>query len=181
VRQLTFIYTPNTYFTYPKRTFIDIKHDIKHLIHESYCMSRIATYLQYSNISKFMYLIHIYNVKCCAGWVSTGPDFFCSVFGLTITIREKNTVNSVLTSIKNLWDSFIENYKYYSPSTNCTVDEQLLDFCGRFKARVYISNKFDKYGIKIVSCMINAETIYWASNNVRQCAILYEEIDGINP
>jgi len=113
--------------------------------------------------------------------VSTNPDFFCFVSGLIIAIREKNAVNSVLTPIKNLWDSFIENHKnYYSLSTNCTVDEQLLNFRDRFRARVYISSKFDKYEVKIVFCMINAE-LYIGQAITRDSAIvLYEKIDGIN-
>jgi len=52
-----------TYFTYLKRIFIGIKH-----VSNTWII-RIATYLQYSNISKFMYLIHIYNAKCCTSMV----------------------------------------------------------------------------------------------------------------
>lgn len=55
---------------------------------------------------------------------------------------------------------FIKNCtKYYSPSTNCTIDEQLLGFQGRFGARVYIPSKPDKYGIKII-CLNDAQTSY---------------------
>ncbi|XP_071051090.1 piggyBac transposable element-derived protein 4-like [Onthophagus taurus] len=83
---------------------------------------------------------------------------------------EKNSRNvrrteHALAPIKELWDAFIVNCKkYYSPSTNCTIYEQLLGFRGCFAAKVYIANKPDKYGIKIVSCndvqtsyMIDAE------------------------
>lgn len=83
---------------------------------------------------------------------------------------DKNTRNArktkhALAPIKVLCDVFIVNCKkYYTPSTNCTIDEQLLGFRGRFATRVYIANKPDKYRIKIVTCndvqtsyMLNAE------------------------
>lgn len=58
-----------------------------------------------------------------------------------------------LAPIKEVWDLFLENCQaYYVPSTNCTIDEQLLAFRGRFKGKVYIPKKPAKYGIKIVSC-----------------------------
>ncbi|XP_026830161.1 piggyBac transposable element-derived protein 4-like [Ooceraea biroi] len=79
--------------------------------------------------------------------------------------RQERKREHALAPIKEIWDSFIPNCKkYYSPSTNVTIDEQLLAFCGCFQSRVYIANKPDKYGIKIVMCndvqtsyMIDAE------------------------
>jgi len=79
--------------------------------------------------------------------------------------RQERVAQHRLAPIKELWDAFMENCKkYYSPSTNCTIDEQLLSFRGHFSARMYIPNKPDKYGIKIVmlndvqtSYMLNAE------------------------
>ena len=68
-----------------------------------------------------------------------------------------------LAPIKELWNAFSANCReYYSPSTNCTIDEQLLSFRGRFHARVYIPNKPDKCGIKIVICN-DAQTNYMIS------------------
>jgi hypothetical protein len=53
--------------------------------------------------------------------------------------------------IRGLWSRFVENCTaYYSPSIHCTIDEQLLSFRDRCPFRVYIPNKPDKYGIKIV-------------------------------
>lgn len=88
----------------------------------------------------------------------------------SLRFDDKNTRRNRLTEhklapVKEIWDSFVSNCKkYYSPSTNCTIDEQLLSFRGRFHSRVYIPNKPDKYGIKIVmlndvqtSYMYNAE------------------------
>ncbi|XP_046479055.1 piggyBac transposable element-derived protein 4-like isoform X1 [Neodiprion pinetum] len=67
--------------------------------------------------------------------------------------RDARIEEHALAHIKELWDALIANCKrYYSPSTNCTIDDQLLGFRGRFGARVYIANKPDKYGIKIVTC-----------------------------
>ncbi|KAF2887353.1 hypothetical protein ILUMI_18820 [Ignelater luminosus] len=38
----------------------------------------------------------------------------------------------------------------YCPSENLTIDEQLIGFRGRFREEVYIPNKPNKYGIKII-------------------------------
>jgi hypothetical protein len=53
--------------------------------------------------------------------------------------------------IQGLWSQFVENCTaYHSPSVHPTIDEQLLGFGDRCPFRVYIPNKPDKYGIKIV-------------------------------
>ena len=65
-----------------------------------------------------------------------------------------------LAPIKEIWDIFIEKCKkLYKPSHNCTIDEQLLSFRGRFKGKVYIPKKPVKYGIKIV-CINDVQTSY---------------------
>jgi hypothetical protein len=51
---------------------------------------------------------------------------------------------------------------YYSPFVHCTTDEQLLGFRDRCPFRVYISNKPDKYGIKIVM-ICDSHTFYFIS------------------
>lgn len=62
--------------------------------------------------------------------------------------------------IRSLWSIFIENCKNnYAPSSRCTVDEQLLSFRGRCAFRVYMKDKPDKYGLKIIS-LNDAETSY---------------------
>lgn len=40
--------------------------------------------------------------------------------------------------------------KYYLPSQYATVDEMLQNFRGKFRFRVYISNKFNRYGTENV-------------------------------
>ncbi|XP_011864172.1 PREDICTED: piggyBac transposable element-derived protein 4-like [Vollenhovia emeryi] len=88
----------------------------------------------------------------------------CLRFDDKATRVERRKVHG-LAPIKEIWDMFISNCtRYYSPSTYCTIDEQLLNFRGRFGSKVYIPSKPDKYGIKIVSMhdvqtsyMINAE------------------------
>lgn len=68
--------------------------------------------------------------------------------------------NDRLAPIRQLWNIFIENCKKnYRPSSQCTVDEQLLSFRGRCKFRVYMKDKPDKYGLKIIS-LNDAETSY---------------------
>jgi hypothetical protein len=65
--------------------------------------------------------------------------------------------------IRGLWSQFVENCTtYYSHSVHCTTDEQLLGFRGRCPFRVYIPNKPDKYGIKIVM-ICDSHTFYFIS------------------
>ena len=49
--------------------------------------------------------------------------------------------------------------RYYKPSSQCTVDEQLLSFRGRCIFRMYMKAKPDKYGLKIVT-LNDAQTFY---------------------
>lgn len=63
-------------------------------------------------------------------------------------------------AVRNLWEKFVENCrKNYTPSEYVTVDEQLLSFRGRCPFKMYIPNKPDKYGIKIVM-LCDAKTFY---------------------
>ena len=49
--------------------------------------------------------------------------------------------------------------KAYSLGENVTIDETLVGFRGRFKGKVYMPNKPNKYGIKIQT-MADARTFY---------------------
>ncbi|XP_060804330.1 piggyBac transposable element-derived protein 4-like [Amyelois transitella] len=63
----------------------------------------------------------------------------------------------VFAPFRDLWNLFItkcrENYK---PGSYLTIDEQLLGFRGRCPFRIYIPNKPNKYGIKIVMTVDNS-------------------------
>lgn len=66
--------------------------------------------------------------------------------------RETRNPDDRLSPIRRLWDLFIPNCQnFYTPSEECTVDEQLLSFRGGCKFRVYMKDKPDKYGLKIIS------------------------------
>ena len=53
--------------------------------------------------------------------------------------------------IRELWQALIFNFqKWYTPGSYITVDEQLVGFRGRCPFRMYIPNKPNKYGIKLV-------------------------------
>ena len=68
--------------------------------------------------------------------------------------------NDRFSPIRKLWDIFMANcQRYYIPSNKCTVDEQLLSFRGRCIFRMYMKDKPDKYGLKIVT-LNDAETSY---------------------
>lgn len=75
---------------------------------------------------------------------------------------DKNTrdENDRFAPIRKLWDIFIQNCKSnYTPSSQCTVDEQLLSFRGCCKFQVHMKDKPDKYGLEIIS-LNDAETSY---------------------
>ncbi|XP_033224803.1 uncharacterized protein LOC117177872 isoform X1 [Belonocnema kinseyi] len=78
---------------------------------------------------------------------------------------DKNTRNfrretDPLAPIRELWDSFIGNCQAnYIASDSLIIDEQLLDFRGKFSARVYQKSKPAKCGIKIV-ILNDAKTFY---------------------
>ncbi|XP_011169195.1 uncharacterized protein LOC105202399 [Solenopsis invicta] len=82
----------------------------------------------------------------------------CIRFDDKTTRKDRQTADG-LTAIRKIWDLFIENCtKYYTPSENCTVGEQLLEFEGKFFAKVY-NGKLDAHAIKIF-CLNDSKTFY---------------------
>jgi len=74
--------------------------------------------------------------------------------------KHSRDANDRFAPVRDVWSIFIENCKNnYEPSHLCTVDEQLLDFRGRCLFRVYMKDKPDKYGLKLIS-LNDAETSY---------------------
>lgn len=65
------------------------------------------------------------------------------------------------THIRELWEKLIDNFqKWYTPGSYITVDEQLVGFRGRCPFRMYIPNKPNKYGIKLVmSADVNSKYV----------------------
>lgn len=77
--------------------------------------------------------------------------------------RKERAGENKLAPITYLWEKFIENCKkYYTPGEYVTIDEQLLSIRGRCSFKVYIPNKPDKYGLKIVM-MCDSKTFYVVS------------------
>lgn len=77
--------------------------------------------------------------------------------------REERKAQDKFAPIREIWDLFIQNCnKNYTPSEHVTIDEQLLGFRGRCPFKMYLPNKPDKYGLKIVM-MCDAKTFYMCS------------------
>ncbi|XP_020289691.1 uncharacterized protein LOC109857612 isoform X2 [Pseudomyrmex gracilis] len=75
----------------------------------------------------------------------------CLRFDDQRTRRERRT-DDKFAPIRDIWERFVENCKnYYSPHQICTINEQLVSFCGRCAFKVYIRNKPHKCGIKLVT------------------------------
>ncbi|GBP21878.1 PiggyBac transposable element-derived protein 4 [Eumeta japonica] len=65
--------------------------------------------------------------------------------------RRERRESDRLAPIRDVWEKFIENCKkLYKPGSYITVDEQLVGFRGRCPFRMYIPNKPNKYGLKLV-------------------------------
>lgn len=74
--------------------------------------------------------------------------------------REERKQFDNLAPIRNLCQILETKFlAAYSPGENLTIDEQLVGFRGRFKGRVYMPNKPNKYGIK-VQAMVDSKTNY---------------------
>lgn len=71
---------------------------------------------------------------------------------LRFDVPEERDPDDRFSPIRKIWDIFIGNCgKYYTPSSCCTVDEQLLSFRGHCVFRMYIKSKPDKYGLKLLT------------------------------
>lgn len=67
------------------------------------------------------------------------------------TTRDTRRSNDRFAHIREIWDQFIAKCReVYKPGSFLTIDEQLVGFRGRCPFKMYIPNKPDKYGIKIV-------------------------------
>ena len=74
--------------------------------------------------------------------------------------RLRRDPNDPLSPVRNIWEDFsLRTKEFYTPKPCLTIDEQLLEFHGKIRFRVYISTKAGKYGIKIV-WLCEADTGY---------------------
>ncbi|XP_015122054.1 piggyBac transposable element-derived protein 4-like [Diachasma alloeum] len=79
---------------------------------------------------------------------------------LRFDTRENRDPDDRFSPIRMIWSIFNNNCsKYYNPSSQCTVDGQLLGFRGRCVFRMYIKSKPDKYGLKLIT-LNDASTAY---------------------
>lgn len=76
------------------------------------------------------------------------------------TTRDERKRNDKFAPVRDLWNEFIKNCENnYTPGAYVTIDEQLLSFRGRCPFKIYIPNKPDKYGIKIIM-LCDSKTFY---------------------
>lgn len=79
--------------------------------------------------------------------------------------RQERRAADKFAPIRDVWTKFIDNSKsLYTPSEFVTIDEQLLGFRGKCPFRVYLQNKPDKYGLKVV--MMNDAKTYYMLNAI---------------
>lgn len=75
--------------------------------------------------------------------------------------RDTRRSSDKFADFRDLWIGFEKNCSnYYTPSQYITVDETLLSFRGRCPFKMFIPNKPDKYGLKIIS-ICDARTFYF--------------------
>ncbi|PSN34708.1 hypothetical protein C0J52_21188 [Blattella germanica] len=110
------------------------------------------------------------HLKSTEMWSCFGAIIYCSIMSesrfrflincLRFDDKERRNYEEKFFPIRGLWASFIDKCtSAYTPHEYLTIDEQLLGFRGNCPFRVYISNKPDKYGMKIVT-MCDARTYY---------------------
>lgn len=79
----------------------------------------------------------------------------------SITTRVERNKTDKFAAFREIWDEFCDHcQKNYTPSEYLTIDETLLSFRGRCGFRMYIPNKPDKYGLKVIS-LCDARTFYF--------------------
>ncbi|UYV69768.1 hypothetical protein LAZ67_7000673 [Cordylochernes scorpioides] len=80
--------------------------------------------------------------------------------------REERRKDDKLAPIRELWELFIAKCSsLYTPGTNCTIDESLLNFRGRCGFKQYIPNKPAKYGIKVF-VLADSATYYFLTGKI---------------
>ncbi|UYV83356.1 hypothetical protein LAZ67_23000748 [Cordylochernes scorpioides] len=101
-----------------------------------------------------------------------GMNERCFVFLLNVLrfdnreSREERRKDDKLAPIRELWELFIAKCSsLYSPGTNCTIDESLLNFRGRCGFKQYIPNKPAKYGIKVF-VLADSATYYFLTGKI---------------
>ena len=74
--------------------------------------------------------------------------------------RAQRRENDPVAPISTILSMLIENsQKCYSIGTNATIDEMLIGFRGRCMFRMYIPNKLEKYGLKLM-CLTDSRNSY---------------------
>ncbi|UYV61674.1 PSPC1 [Cordylochernes scorpioides] len=87
-------------------------------------------------------------------------------FILTRESREERRKDDKLAPIRELCELFIAKCSsLYTPGTNCTIDESLLNFRGRCGFKQYIPNKPAKYGIKVF-VLADSATYYFLTGKI---------------
>lgn len=73
----------------------------------------------------------------------------CLTFDDRATRAERMQIDN-LAAVREICDVLQAKFREaYTPGENVTIDEQLIGFRGRFKGKVYMPSKPNKYGIKI--------------------------------
>jgi len=68
---------------------------------------------------------------------------------------------NLLEPVRDIWNIFIKNCREnYTPSEFLTLDEQFLEFEGKFGAKVYMKNNPERCGIKITSLNERKNVLY---------------------
>jgi len=68
-----------------------------------------------------------------------------------------------LAPIRELWNKWVENFrKLLNPNESVTVDEQLVEFRGRYPFKQYMPKKPSKYGIKFWMLCDSINTYVWS-------------------
>lgn len=89
----------------------------------------------------------------------------CLRFDDRATRAERMQIDN-LAAVREICDVLQAKFREaYTPGENVTIDEQLIGFRGRFKGKVYMPSKPNKYGIKN-QALVDSKTFYMLSFEV---------------
>lgn len=175
---------------FPEETVSQIvKYTNNHLneIRQSYSRERDCLPTDFDEIMAFFGVLYMLGVKKANHantnemWATDGtaPDFFRAVmserrfhmlvrairFDDANTRKDRSKLDN-LAPIREVFEQFVSRcIDSYTPGEYLTIDEMLEAFRGRCKFRQYISNKPDKYGIKIYA-LVDARTYFTVNMEV---------------
>lgn len=126
--------------------------------------------LYYTTLFKINNILDLWSIHGLPLFRATMSRRRFEYLSMCIRFDDKNTSEErrqtdKFSSIRDLWDRFLNNCnRYYEPSNDCIINEQLLKFRGRCAFKTHIPSRKDRYGLRIFT--INDAMTHYVFNAV---------------